>query len=63
MGPITRVLKEARWSILEKQKSVTRFTQQTADITDSPKVPPAIRRLLKNPDMMNLKDEFYSARL
>lgn len=64
MDPITKVLKEARWSILEKLTRVTRFTRQTADeIIDSPKVPPAVRRLLKNPDVVNLQDEFDSARL
>lgn len=64
MDPITKVLKEARWNFLEKLTRVTRFTRRTAeDILDSPKVPPQVKRLLKNPDVMNLQDEFDSARL
>jgi len=64
MDPITKVLKEARWSFLEKLTRVTRFARGTAeDILDSPKVPPQVKRLLKNPDVVNLQDEFDSARL
>jgi hypothetical protein len=64
MDPITKVLKEARWSILERLTRVTRFTRRTAeDILDNPKVPPQVRRLLKNPEVVNLQDEFDSARL
>lgn len=64
MDPVTRVLKEARWTILEKLTRVTQFTRRTAeDILDSPKVPPQIKRLLRNPDVVSLQDEFDSARL
>jgi hypothetical protein len=64
MDPITKVLKEARWSILERLTRVTRFTRRTAeDILDNPKIPPQVRRLLKNPEIVNLQDEFDSARL
>lgn len=64
MDPITKVWKEARWSFLEKLTRVTRFTRRTAeDILDSGAVPPQVRRLLKNPDVVNLQDEFDSARL
>lgn len=64
MDPITKVLKEARWSILERLTRVTRFTRRTAeDILDNPKIPPKVRRLLKNPEVVNLQDEFDSARL
>lgn len=64
MDPITKVWKEARWSFLEKLAGVTRFTRRTAeDILDSGAVPPQVRRLLRNPDVVNLQDEFDSARL
>lgn len=64
MDPLTKMFKEARWGFLEKVSRVTRFTRRTAeDILDSPKVPLQVRRLLKNPDVVNLQDEFDSARL
>lgn len=64
MDPITKVWKEARWSFLEKLAGVTRFTRRTAeDILDSGAVPPQVKRLLRNPDVVNLQDEFDSARL
>ncbi|KAI5854971.1 rab-GTPase-TBC domain-containing protein [Tricharina praecox] len=64
MDPITKVLKEARWSLLERLTRVTQFTRRTAeDILDSPKVPPQVKRLLKNPDVVNIQEEFDSARI
>ena len=64
MDPFTKMFKEARWGFLERISRVTRFTRRTAeDILDSPKVPPQVKRLLKNPDVVNLQDEFDSARL
>lgn len=64
MDPITKAWKEARWSFLEKLTRVTRFTRRTAeDILDSGAVPPQVRRLLKNPEVVSLQDEFDSARL
>jgi len=64
MDPLTKMFKEARWDFLEKVSRVTRFTRRTAeDVLYSPKVPLQVRRLLKNPDVVNLQDEFDSARL
>ncbi|KAL7266791.1 GTPase activating protein [Rhizina undulata] len=64
MDPFTKVMKEVRWNFLEKLTRVTGFAKRTAgDILDSPRVPPQVRRLLKNPDVVNLQDEFDSARL
>ncbi|KAI9763166.1 MAG: GTPase activating protein [Geoglossum simile] len=64
MDPITKALKEARWSFLEKLSRVTNFTRRTAqDVLDNPKVPPQVRRLMKNPEVQTLQDEFDSARL
>ena len=64
MDPLTKALKQARWSFLEKMSQVTTFTRRTAqDIADNQKVPPQVRRLLKNPEVQTLQDEFDSARV
>ena len=64
MDPITKVWKEARWNLLEKLTRVTRFTRRTAEDTlDNPRVPPQVRALLKAPEVLNVQDEFDSARL
>ncbi|KAI9762859.1 MAG: GTPase activating protein [Chaenotheca gracillima] len=64
MDPLTKALKEARWTFLEKLSQVTSFTRRTAqDVLDNPKMPPQVRRLLKNPEVQTLQDEFDVARL
>ncbi|KAL8722063.1 MAG: hypothetical protein Q9225_001385 [Loekoesia sp. 1 TL-2023] len=64
MDPLTKALKQARWSFLEKMSQVTTFTRRTAqDIVDNPKIPPQVRRLMKNPEVQTLQDEFDSARV
>lgn len=64
MDPLTKALKQARWSFLEKMSQVTNFTKRTAqDIVENPKVPPQVRRLMKNPEVQTLSDEFDSARV
>ncbi|KAL9107348.1 MAG: hypothetical protein Q9227_007713 [Pyrenula ochraceoflavens] len=64
MDPLTKALKETRWRILEQLSKVTTFTRRTAqDIADNPKLPPQMRRLMKNPEVQTLQDEFDSARL
>ena len=64
MDTLTKALKQARWSFLEKMSQVTSFTRRTAqDIADNPRVPPQVKRLMKNPDVQTLSDEFDSARL
>lgn len=64
MDPITKALKETRWKILEQLSKVTTFTRRTAqDIADNPKLPPQVRRLMRNPEVQTLQDEFDSARL
>jgi len=64
MDPLTKALKQARWSFLEKMSQVTTFTRRTAqDIVENPKLPPQVRRLMKNPEVQTLQDEFDSARL
>lgn len=64
MDPLTKALKQARWSFLEKMSQVTNFTRRTAqDIAENPKVPPQVRRLMKNPEVQTLQVEFDSARV
>ena len=64
MDPLTKALKQARWSFLEKMSQVTTFTRRTAqDIAENPKLPPQVRRLMKNPEVQTLQDEFDSARV
>ena len=64
MDPLTKALKQARWSFLEKMSQVTNFTRRTAqDVVDNPRIPPQVRRLMKNPEVQTLQDEFDSARV
>lgn len=64
MDPVTKVLKEARWNILEKLSQVTTFTRRTAQAAAEHKnLPPQLRRLLQNPDVQTMQDEFDSARV
>ena len=64
MDPLTKALKQARWSFLEKMSQVTNFTRRTAqDIVENPSIPPQVRRLMKNPEVQTLQDEFDSARV
>jgi hypothetical protein len=64
MDPVTKFLKETRWSVLEKLSQVTTFTRRTAQaVVENKNVPPPVRRLLYNPEVQTLQDEFDSARL
>jgi hypothetical protein len=64
MDPVTKALKEARWNFLEKLSQVTTFTRRTAQaVADNPKIPPQVRRLVQNPEVQTLQEEFDSARL
>lgn len=64
MDPVTKALKEARWSFLEKLSQVTTFTRRTAQaVSENKNLPPQLRRLIQNPEVQTLQDEFDSARL
>ncbi|KAI5288544.1 GTPase activating protein [Ascosphaera aggregata] len=64
LEPLSKILKETRWKILERLSKITTFTKRTAyDLADNPSVPPQVRRLLKNPEIQTLQNEFDSARL
>lgn len=65
MDPFMKALKQARWGFLEKMSQVTTFTKKTASdlIIENPRVHPQIRRLMRNPEVQTLQDEFDSARV
>ncbi|OAA61247.1 GTPase activating protein [Niveomyces insectorum RCEF 264] len=64
MDPFTKFVKETGWNIMEKFSKVTTFTRNAAqNVLDDPRVPPPVRRLLRNPEVQNLQAEFDSARL
>lgn len=64
MDPFTKAIKETRWKVLEQLSKITTFTRRTAnEFADSPRIPPQVRRLMKNPEIQTLQDEFDSARL
>ncbi|KAF4624201.1 hypothetical protein G7Y89_g13972 [Cudoniella acicularis] len=64
MDPVTKFVKEAGWNLMEKFSKVTTFTRRTADsVIDNPKMPPQVRRLLKNPEVQTIQEEFDSARI
>src|ERR1700722_11757189 len=49
---------------MEKFSKVTTFARRTAeDIVENPKIPPQVRRLMKNPEVQVLQEEFDSARI
>jgi len=64
MDPVSKALSEARWNFLEKLSQVTTFTRRTAQaVVENKNVPPQVRRLMQNPDVQTVQDEFDSARL
>ncbi|KFA46459.1 hypothetical protein S40293_04279 [Stachybotrys chartarum IBT 40293] len=64
MDPFMKFVKETGWNIMERFSKVTTFTRRAAqDLVDNPNVPPQVRRLLKNPEVQTLQDEFDSARI
>ena len=64
MDPFVKALKQARWGFLEKMSQVTTFTRRTAEsLVENQRIPPQVRRLMKNPEVQTLQDEFDSARV
>lgn len=64
MDPLTRTLKEARWKVLESLSRITTFTRRTAsELAENRRIPPQVRRLMKNPEIQTLQEEFDSARI
>ncbi|KAI1876625.1 hypothetical protein JX265_004151 [Neoarthrinium moseri] len=64
MEPFMKFVKETGWNIMEKFSKVTTLTRRAAqDVLDNPRVPPQVRRLMGNPEVQTLQDEFDSARI
>lgn len=64
MDPLTKTLKETRWKLLESFAKITTFARKTADdLAHNNNLPPQVRRLLQNPEVQTIQDEFDSARL
>ena len=64
MDPLTKTLKETRWKILEQLSKVTTLTRRTAeDLANNKNIPPQVRRLIQNPEVQTIQDEFDSARI
>lgn len=64
MDPFTKTLKEARWGLLEKFSQVTTFARRAAqNVADHPSMPPQAKRLIQNPEVQTIQEEFDSARL
>lgn len=62
--PLAKFMREAGWNLMEKFSKVTTFTKRAADsIADNPKMPTQVKRLLKNPEVQTLQEEFDSARI
>ncbi|WPH01188.1 RabGAP/TBC [Acrodontium crateriforme] len=62
--PVVKVLKQARWSFLEKMSQVTTFTRRTAQaVAENKNLPPQVRRLMQDPQVQTVSEEFDSARL
>jgi len=62
--PVMAALKQARFSFLEKMAQVTTFTRRTAQaVAENKNIPPQVRRLMQNPQVQTVSDEFDSARV
>ncbi|KAF2722062.1 RabGAP/TBC [Polychaeton citri CBS 116435] len=62
--PLGKALTQARWTLLEKFSQVTSFTRRTAEsVANNKNIPPQVRRLMQNPQVQTVSDEFDSARL
>lgn len=64
MDPFVKFFKEASWNLMEKFSQVTTFTRRAAqDLAENPNIPQQVKRLLRNPEVQTLQDEFDSARI
>lgn len=62
--PFVKFVRETGWNIMEKFSKVTTLTRRAAqDLVENPNLPPQVRRLLRNPEVQTLQDEFDSARI
>jgi len=64
MDTVTKTIKEGGWNLLEQFGKITRFSRKTAqDLFESPNFPPQLKKLMKNPDVRKVGEEYDSARL
>jgi hypothetical protein len=61
---VATALKQARWNFLETMAQVTTFTRRTAQaVAENRNIPPQVRRLMQNPQVQTVSEEFDSARI
>lgn len=64
LNPLKKLVFESGWNLMEKLSHVTTFARRTADsIVENPNLPPQVRRILRNPEVQTLQEEFDSARI
>ncbi|KFG86284.1 putative GTPase activating protein [Metarhizium anisopliae] len=64
MDPFVKFVKETGWNIMNQFSKVTTFTRRAAqDFAENNNLPPQVKRLLRNPEVQTLQDEFDSARI
>ncbi|KAI1000981.1 GTPase-activating protein [Podosphaera aphanis] len=64
IDPLSKFVKEVGWNLMERFSKVTTFARRTADsVVENPNIPPQVRRLLRNPEVQTLQEEFDSARI
>ncbi|KAF2207796.1 hypothetical protein CERZMDRAFT_62530 [Cercospora zeae-maydis SCOH1-5] len=62
--PVMKALQNARWNFMEKMAQVTTFTRRTAQaVAENKNIPPQVRRLMQNPQVQTVSEEFDSARI
>lgn len=64
MDPFVKLIKETGWHIMNQFSKVTTLTRRAAqDLAENSNMPPQVKRLLRNPEVQTLQDEFDSARI
>ncbi|KND93855.1 GTPase-activating protein GYP7 [Tolypocladium ophioglossoides CBS 100239] len=64
MDPFVKFVKETGWKIMNQFSKVTTLTKRAAqDFAENSNMPPQVKRLLRNPEVQTLQDEFDSARI
>lgn len=64
MDPVTKAIKETRWKLLESFSRITTFARNASqELANNNNMPPQLKRLVQNPQVQTVQDEFDSARL
>jgi hypothetical protein len=62
--PFMKLVREAGWTIMERFSKVTTYTRRAAEeALDNPNLPPQVRRLIRNPQVQTVQEEYESARV